>query len=61
MANTLGFNVIAEGVETEAQRVCLEAHGCFTYQGYLFSEPLALADFEQLVRSKLDKAPHSAG
>lgn len=53
MANTFGFNVIAEGVETEAQRACLEAHGCFTYQGYLFSKPLPLPEFEQLVKAKL--------
>jgi len=53
MANTFGFSVIAEGVETEAQRVCLEAHGCFTYQGYLFSKPLPLRKFEQFVGTGL--------
>jgi EAL domain-containing protein (putative c-di-GMP-specific phosphodiesterase class I) len=59
MANTFGFNVIAEGVETEAQRACLEAHGCFTYQGYLFSKPLPLCEFEQLVSTKIAKKPTS--
>lgn len=49
MANNLGFNVIAEGVETEAQRACLERYGCSTYQGYLFSKPILLAEFEKLV------------
>ena len=33
----LAMDVIAEGVETEAQRDFLEAHGCHVYQGFLFS------------------------
>jgi diguanylate cyclase (GGDEF)-like protein/PAS domain S-box-containing protein len=55
MADSFGFNVIAEGVETEAQRACLESHGCFTYQGYLFSKPLPLSEFEQLMSTKIVK------
>lgn len=58
MANSFGFSVIAEGVETEAQRVCLEAHGCFTYQGYLFSKPLPLRNFEQLVGARFLQNQH---
>jgi diguanylate cyclase (GGDEF)-like protein len=59
MAHTLGFNVIAEGVETEAQRACLENQGCLTYQGYLFSKPIPLPDFEKLIKVSLktDKSP----
>lgn len=49
MANNLGFNVIAEGVETEAQRIRLESFGCSYYQGYLFSKPVSLTNFESLV------------
>jgi diguanylate cyclase (GGDEF)-like protein/PAS domain S-box-containing protein len=49
MANNFGFNVIAEGVETEAQRVCLEQIGCFNFQGYLFSKPVPLVEFEKLI------------
>jgi len=45
MAAGLGLNAIAEGVETEAQREFLERHGCYAYQGYLFSRPLPLAEF----------------
>ena len=48
MAQNLGMTVIAEGVETEAQRVCLEKFGCPTYQGYLFGRPLPLLEFEKL-------------
>jgi diguanylate cyclase (GGDEF)-like protein len=40
MAHTLKLQVIAEGVETEAQLEFLKDHGCDTYQGYLFSRPV---------------------
>jgi diguanylate cyclase (GGDEF)-like protein/PAS domain S-box-containing protein len=46
LGNTLGLNVIAEGVETQAQREFLESYGCYSYQGYLFSRPLKQEDFE---------------
>jgi EAL domain-containing protein (putative c-di-GMP-specific phosphodiesterase class I) len=61
MATSLGLNVIAEGVETPQQQQFLLANGCHHYQGYLFSEPLALAEFEQLVsRSKIASAIFSS-
>jgi EAL domain-containing protein (putative c-di-GMP-specific phosphodiesterase class I) len=40
--------VIAEGVETQEQRACLERFGCQTYQGYLFGRPVPLREFEKL-------------
>lgn len=46
LAESLGIAVIAEGVEIEAQRDFLAHHGCHAYQGYLFSRPLPLGDFE---------------
>lgn len=48
MGHNLGLNVIAEGVETQEQRQCLEIIGCDAFQGYLFSRPLPLLEFEQL-------------
>jgi len=45
MASNLDMAVIAEGVETEAQREFLQGAGCRAYQGYLFGKPMALADF----------------
>lgn len=50
MGNSLGISVIAEGVETESQRAFLEKHGCTLYQGYLFSKPVQIEQFEALLR-----------
>ncbi len=41
MAHALDLLVVAEGVETEAQRNCLQALGCDIAQGFLFSRPVA--------------------
>jgi diguanylate cyclase (GGDEF)-like protein len=43
MAHALGMTVVAEGVETQAQRDELTAIGCDAAQGYLFARPLAPA------------------
>lgn len=42
----LGLTVIAEGVETQAQRDHLHGQGCDAYQGYLLGRPMPLSDFE---------------
>ncbi|HUW76262.1 MAG TPA: EAL domain-containing protein, partial [Gallionella sp.] len=50
MAETLGLNVVAEGVETEVQREFLELRGCTHFQGYLFGKPVPLAQFEESLK-----------
>jgi EAL domain-containing protein (putative c-di-GMP-specific phosphodiesterase class I) len=46
MANNLGMEVIAEGIETEAQRSFLEQNDCQLCQGFLFSRPVPIDKFE---------------
>jgi EAL domain-containing protein (putative c-di-GMP-specific phosphodiesterase class I) len=49
MASSLSLDVIAEGVETEEQRMRLLNKGCNNYQGYLFSKPIPIEQFEALL------------
>lgn len=51
MAHKLGFKVIAEGVETEAQLALLKQAGCDFGQGYLFSKPIPELEFNQYLNS----------
>ena len=53
MAKNMALSVIAEGVETEAQRVFLEQHDCPVFQGYLFSKPVPIDQFELLLKRNL--------
>ncbi|HQQ70886.1 MAG TPA: EAL domain-containing protein, partial [Alicycliphilus sp.] len=56
MAHRLGMQTIAEGVETAAQRDLLQALHCDYAQGYLFSRPLPLQEFEQFLLAAGDRA-----
>ena len=49
LGRTFGLNVIAEGVETEAQHEFLNLNGCHAFQGYLFGKPVPAKEFEELI------------
>ncbi len=49
LGNSLGIQVIAEGVETEAELRLLAAQGCSLYQGFYFGKPCMVAEFEELL------------
>lgn len=49
MAENFNMSVIAEGVETETQLDVLKKNGCLSFQGYLFSKPIPLREFEELL------------
>jgi diguanylate cyclase (GGDEF)-like protein/PAS domain S-box-containing protein len=49
MAHSLNMDVIAEGVETEEQRQLLIDMECTNFQGYLFSKPVPVDQFEELL------------
>jgi EAL domain-containing protein (putative c-di-GMP-specific phosphodiesterase class I) len=51
MARGLKFKVIAEGVETPAQRARLLECGCDQFQGFLFSRPVSAQALGELVDS----------
>jgi EAL domain-containing protein (putative c-di-GMP-specific phosphodiesterase class I) len=51
MAHALGLGVVAEGVETEAQRVFLVQRGCELIQGFLFSRPQPAEAFMQQIEA----------
>ncbi len=53
LGQTLGLEVIAEGVEVEAQLKFLKANGCNLVQGFLISRPLAAEDFPEFLRRPL--------
>ena len=49
MIKDINLNIVAEGVETPEQARFLEDHGCDTAQGFLYSKPLPVPEFEKLL------------
>jgi diguanylate cyclase (GGDEF)-like protein/PAS domain S-box-containing protein len=60
IANGLGLNLVAEGVETEVQAHYLKQSGCTTMQGFLYYQPLSSRAFVQLLREKIGQATVAA-
>jgi diguanylate cyclase (GGDEF)-like protein/PAS domain S-box-containing protein len=60
LAHALAMRVVAEGVETEAQRAILHAAGCDELQGYLFGRPLSAANMRQLFTRDSPKVESAA-
>lgn len=59
LGHGMGLHVIAEGVETEAQRRFLVESGCHGMQGYLFSRPIPASEFSALLREQSGSAAGS--
>ena len=57
LARNFGLEVIAEGVETQAQLDFLRGHGCLMYQGYLFGKPVPLEVFESQFSTQVAIVP----
>jgi len=57
LARSLRLELVAEGIETEAQAAVLRAMGCDELQGYLFARPLPPAAFEELPGLQHTSAP----
>ena len=55
LGNSLGFRVIAEGVETPEQHSFLAANDCRFYQGYLFGRPMSSDEFKTFVRANAQR------
>jgi EAL domain-containing protein (putative c-di-GMP-specific phosphodiesterase class I) len=58
MGHTLGFKVLAEGVETVEQLAFLREKGCDTYQGYIKSRPIPAAEFVELLANQHTEESH---
>ena len=57
LAENLGMDVVAEGIETEAQRAELRAFKCEYGQGYLFARPAPANVIEELIKREQETSP----
>ncbi len=60
LGHALGMSVLAEGIETDEQRVLLRLAGCDEMQGFLFARPGPADDIDALLARKARAATHSA-
>ncbi|QKI89248.1 EAL domain-containing protein [Thiomicrorhabdus xiamenensis] len=58
LANELGLDIVAEGVESEEHKNILEKMGCHLYQGYLFSKPQPYSEIAGYIRQYNRKPSH---
>jgi len=58
LTKSLGFELVAEGIETEQQALSVKELGCRQGQGYLFSPPVVAADALQLLQKKYIALPY---
>lgn len=58
MGHTLGFKVLAEGVETPEQLAFLQSKHCDSYQGYIKSKPLPAQAFSELMKVNKENSNH---
>lgn len=54
MANSMGIEVIAEGVETREEMELLQSFGCDAFQGYYFYPPMSAISFTQLLQAEVE-------
>jgi EAL domain-containing protein (putative c-di-GMP-specific phosphodiesterase class I) len=52
MGESLNYLVVAEGIETEEQKLYLQGRGCTMGQGYLFSRPVSALQFTRLLQAE---------
>ena len=53
LANDLGMKVVAEGIEEWDQLTNLKEYKCYAGQGYIFSRPVPIFDFEEILKKKM--------
>lgn len=45
LAKELGIHIVAEGIETSEQIICLKENDCDMVQGYIYSKPITVSEF----------------